>query len=297
MRVLVLTMMLIVLVAAAATLYLQWEKREPQPSEPAPADGPPTAQAPAGPRYPIPVPSTQDGTTTPPPSLVQTPGGTPSSPPESSVEPLPALNTSNTVVTQLLSGIFGEQTLSALFSSDEFIRRFVITVDNLPNPKLPRQNLLFKRVAGPFQVNGAGDELSISPDNAARYVPYVDLAMRVETRRLVSLYVRLYPLFQEAYAEISTPNAYFNDRLVEVIDHLLETPVVEEPLRITQPKVLYQYADPALERLSAGQKALLRMGAANAMQIKAKLSELRAALTGAAWESTRHAAPPAVSAE
>jgi len=46
-----------------------------------------------------------------------------------------------------------------------------------------------------------------------------------------------------------------------------------------QPKVFYVYADPKLEALSAGQKILLRMGSANAEQIKAKLREIRQALT------------------
>jgi len=46
-----------------------------------------------------------------------------------------------------------------------------------------------------------------------------------------------------------------------------------------QPKVFYEYADPKLEVLSAGQKILLRMGSANAEQIKAKLREIRQALT------------------
>jgi hypothetical protein len=39
---------------------------------------------------------------------------------------------------------------------------------------------------------------------------------------------------------------------------------------------MYQFADPKLEELSAGQKLLLRMGPANAAIIKVKLHELRA---------------------
>jgi hypothetical protein len=44
--------------------------------------------------------------------------------------------------------------------------------------------------------------------------------------------------------------------------------------------VLYEFADPALERRSAGQKLLLRSGPENERAIKAKLGEIRAALTG-----------------
>jgi hypothetical protein len=39
--------------------------------------------------------------------------------------------------------------------------------------------------------------------------------------------------------------------------------------------VFYQYADPQLEALSAGQKLLLRMGPDNSAVIRKKLAELR----------------------
>src|SRR6185369_8627545 len=72
---------------------------------------------------------------------------------------------------------------------------------------------------------------------------------------------------------------YFNDRLVEVIDHLLQTPDVRGPIPLKQGKVFYEYADPALEARSAGQKLLLRMGPQNEAVIKGKLKELRVYVT------------------
>ena len=71
------------------------------------------------------------------------------------------------------------------------------------------------------------------------------------------------------------PNAYFNDRAVEVIDHLLETPTPDQPILLVRPHVLYEYADPELAALSSGQKLLLRMGAEHADKIKAVLRGLR----------------------
>jgi hypothetical protein len=98
---------------------------------------------------------------------------------------------------------------------------------------------------------------------------------------LVAVYVRFYPLFQQQYEELGYPGKYFNDRLVEVIDHLLAAPEVQGPIRVTQPKVLYEFADPKLEALSAGQKIMVRMGAENAVKVKAKLREIRSALVSA----------------
>ena len=41
-----------------------------------------------------------------------------------------------------------------------------------------------------------------------------------------------------------------------------------------QPSVLYKYADDRLEKLSAGQKLLIRMGVDNATVVKGKLREI-----------------------
>lgn len=274
-------------VAASGAAYLYWQdpKRD-IPATPIPADPvtPPSPAATPRPRFPIPVPSPEEATREPvtgtSPDAELTPPPAEDVPPE----PLPALNESTRPITEVLGGMFTAETLNAVFNTEEFVRRFVLTVDTLPNAKLPRQNLLFKRVPGAFQVDGTGEERVIAAANAQRYAPYVQLAQRIETQRLVNIYQRFYPLFQEAYVELGNPNAYFNDRVVEVIDHLLDTPAVDAPLRVVQPKVFFQYADPELERLSAGQKALLRMGSANAAQIKAKLREVRAALTGSGGE-------------
>jgi len=112
------------------------------------------------------------------------------------------------------------------------------------------------------------------------------LAETVDIRRAVDLYVRMYPLLQSSYEELGYPKRYFNDRLVAVIDQMLATPVREEPLKLEltdvkgpipseRPWVRYQYVDPELESLSAGQKILLRVGPVNARRLKAKLAEIR----------------------
>ena len=133
---------------------------------------------------------------------------------------------------------------------------------------------------GGLKVAGDGAVRFLDPDNELRYAAYVRLAERVSSAGLVAAYVRLYPLFQSAYDELGYPSAYFNDRLVAVIDHLLEAPEVVGPVRVLQPKVRYVFESPALERLSAGQKLMVRMGVDNARRVKAKLRDLRGRLAG-----------------
>jgi Protein of unknown function (DUF3014) len=89
---------------------------------------------------------------------------------------------------------------------------------------------------------------------------YMQLATGIDSTKLVALYIRFYPLFQQAYEDLGYPKAYFNDRVVEVIDHLLAAPEVPAQTKLVQPKVFYQFADPDLETRSAGQKILMRIG-------------------------------------
>ena len=49
---------------------------------------------------------------------------------------------------------------------------------------------------------------------------------------------------------------------------------------LVQPRVLYQFADPQMEALSAGEKLLIRMGPENARKVKEMLREVRRTLTG-----------------
>jgi hypothetical protein len=96
----------------------------------------------------------------------------------------------------------------------------------------------------------------------------------------VAGYRRLYPQLQKAYEDLGYPNGYLNDRVVDVIDHLLETPEAPGPLLLEQPKVLYRFADADLESRSAGQKLLLRMGVDHARVVKEKLRAVRALIVG-----------------
>ena len=63
------------------------------------------------------------------------------------------------------------------------------------------------------------------------------------------------------------------------LDNLLDAPDINEPIKLVQPKVMYEFADPVLEARSAGQKIMIRMGSENAAKVKAKLREIRHEVT------------------
>lgn len=198
----------------------------------------------------------------------------------STEEPLPPLGESDAAMQDTLAELFTRKSAVEFFYLKEIVRRFVVTVDNLPRKKVPMQYRLFKPVPGKFLVTGEGENFLASPDNYRRYTPYVFLTNAVDTRKLVAVYVRFYPLFQQEYQNLGYPKGYFNDRLVEAIDDLLAAPDVPGRIKLVRPNVLYQFADPNLEDLSAGQKIMIRLGSENAARIKARLRDFRRELTG-----------------
>jgi len=198
----------------------------------------------------------------------------------SSGKPLPLPGESDAAMQDVLAGLFTGKLAEELFDLKEIVRRFVVTVDNLPRKKVSMRYRLFKPVLGKFLVTGEGENFLASPDNYRRYSSYVWLAEAVDTRKLVAVYVHFYPLFQQEYQNLGYPKGYFNDRLVEAIDDLLAAPDIPGRIKLVRPNVLYQFADPNLEDLSAGQKIMIRLGGENAARIKARLRDVRRELTG-----------------
>jgi hypothetical protein len=239
---------IVVVLAAGAALYVGRHHKEPVDAAPAAATVVPPAAAPSlPPNYPI--------------------------EPTATNKPLPSLDSSDSPLQESLAEIYG-RSLEEFLVPKDLIRHLVVTIDNLPRRKTAVPHWPLKPTAGKFTVTDNNDP-TLSADNAARYAPLIKLIQSSDTAQVVAVYKQYYPLFQQAYVDLGYPNGYFNNRLIEVIDHLLATPELNGEVKLTQPSVFYEYADPTLEERSAGQKLLMRMGNGNAATVKAKLRELR----------------------
>ncbi len=210
-------------------------------------------------------------------------------------EPLPDLADSDPVFVAALESLLPAGTAKDLLQPENAIRRWVVTIDSLPKSSLSQRLRPVSRLNDSLAAEAAGDQYVLSPANYARYEPYFAVAEQLDPAAIVGVYRRFYPLFQQVYAEVIDPKGYFNDRLIAVIDHLLATPEVTAPVLLVRPSVMYQFADPALEALSAGQKTLLRMGPENAQRSKRILRELRSSLvegdTSASQRERQDASP------
>jgi len=191
---------------------------------------------------------------------------------------LPTLDDSDAFFLLEIGLAFGP-TIESLLLRDGIIDRLVTSVDNLPRRELPEKIRPVGRIQVAFATD-AGDDgaLLLGESSYARYEGLVAQLYYADTDTAFDTYQRFYPLFQQAYERLGYPNAYFNDRLVEVIDHLIATPIPEGPIVLVRPNVLYEFADPELEALSSGQKLLLRIGPNNAATLKRVLEKFRSRL-------------------
>lgn len=195
---------------------------------------------------------------------------------------LPDLDASDGAILAALAQALAGSPFERVVVREGVVRKFVATVDNIPRKTLAVQLRSLAPVPGLLATDRPEGRLTLGAANAARYDELMRVVEAADPRTLVGLYVRHYPLFQQAYRELGYPNGYFNDRLVAAIDSLVATPDIDGPIWLVQPRVLYEFADPGLEGLPAGQKTLLRMGSDRAARVKAKLREVRALVASGA---------------
>ena len=133
-----------------------------------------------------------------------------------------------------LADLVGHKAMDTFFQTDDFPRRLVATVDNLGRAHAPAHLWPINPTAGRFTVEERKDGPIIAADNSLRYTAFVLLIETISVERAVDLYVRAYPALQQAFEDLGYPKMYFNDRVLAVINQLLETPDGSYPIKVEQ---------------------------------------------------------------
>jgi len=188
--------------------------------------------------------------------------------------PLPPLHESDEAIRHDMAEIVGADPLAEYLVKNQVISRLVATIDSLTSRQVAPQMNPIKSADGDLMVDTDGEALVLSAQNFARYDGFVALVQNTNTDILLGFYQYYLPLFQIAWEE-NGGQGQFNDRLIEVIDHLLETPDVPGPVYLTKYEAVYLFEEPELEAMTAGQKVLVRMGSVNAEVVKQKLTEIK----------------------
>ena len=188
---------------------------------------------------------------------------------------LPRLDESDAFVRERLGALSGDAEWGAWLAADGLVRRFVAAVSAVSEGKSPRQVLDRIAIRGPFTARPRGGRLVVDASSFARYDRVAAVLAALDAKAARPLWRLLRPLAGQAWAEIAPPGDSLDAALARALDHLLATPLPPAEVEVYLDGVLYRYADPEYESLTAAQKHLFRMGQVNAARVQAALRGLR----------------------
>jgi len=194
------------------------------------------------------------------------------------VAPLPILDNSDSMVFASVKQLFTDK-FTPLFIKKEMIRNLVVFIDNVARGELVTRFSPLQKPSEHFNVFTLDNVIYLDTKSYNRYNQYAQLFDTIQVIPSVKEYRRLQSLFDEAYQEIGYPDGKFEDKLLEAIEVINDTPIIGEPIALVSPSVVYKFADADLEALPAAQKLLIRMGPDNTLKIQAKLKQIKQALT------------------
>jgi len=192
--------------------------------------------------------------------------------------PLPPLAESDPAVRDLARTISPRPDVEEWLSATGLVQRLVAVVDDVAEGVTPRPLLLPIAPSGPFVTVTRGDRVYVDPESYARYDEVAAAFASLDPDACAEVYRRLAPLIDEAYRDLGRPERRFADALARAIARLLATPVVDGEVELRPLVTTHAFADRDLEKLSAAQKQLLRMGPQNVRAIQAHLREIAGAL-------------------
>ena len=220
----------------------------PMPPEPAPVG---RAQPPAEPVSPV-EPRAPEACVEPPPAPLP---------------PLPPLGQSDAAVAGEVGGCV-DGLAPAWVAQEDLLRRAATVLSGAAAGRVPRRQLAFMAITGPFEVVERNGVAHLDPGSYRRYERFVDIVTCVPPGRAVDVIDRFEPLLTEALAALGDGGPDVRARVQALLERVLSVPIPSGFVPLTRPNVLYEYADPSLEALDDFQKQLLRMGPANLARLQ-----------------------------
>jgi hypothetical protein len=197
--------------------------------------------------------------------------------PEVEAIELPPLDSTDALVRRLVSSLSSHPRVLTWLATGGLIRNFVVGVENISMGRSPAARLRALRPAAPFRPTQRGEDVVVDPASYDRYRPLAGAVESIDPQEAARVYATLKPRLEDAYRELGHPGSF--DRALErAIVELLKVPVLEGNAVIVPKGALYIYEERGIERLTAAQKQVERLGPQNVRIIQAKLGEFARAL-------------------
>ncbi|WP_354625509.1 DUF3014 domain-containing protein [Psychromonas sp. MME2] len=192
--------------------------------------------------------------------------------------PLPTIEESDPFTLNIIEQLLATTEQSKLFAKQDIINNIVVFISNLSQGELLHKFSPVNKPSDKFTVIEDDGKLYLNPQSYRRYDSYITLMSHLDTDAVVTQYHLLSPLLEQVYGEVGHPQQTFKNALSDAIDILLAAPIIEEPIALIYPSVMYKFADEKLENLPAAQKLMIRMGPENSRKLKEKLRQVQSAL-------------------
>ena len=184
----------------------------------------------------------------------------------------------DSMLRQELAATGTDSIMSKLMSNERPINVSAAFIDGLGRGVILKKLLPGDPPKQAFSVVEEGEVIYISPSSYQRYDSYTDTRTALDSKRLVSSFHALRPMYEQAFQYLGLDPGDFDNTIIRALDQVLATPEIIEPIALQPKSVVYIFADPALENLPAVQKQLLRMGPDNISRIKQQARALREGL-------------------
>lgn len=192
---------------------------------------------------------------------------------------LPPLDQMDGFLRPLLAALSSSPQLARWLATDDLIRQLAAAIDQAADGNSPARD--FKVLAPDTRLTTAGKPTlrTIDPNSYRRYDALVTAVTSIDASAVAKIYRTIRPRLNQAYQSMGNPNRDVDNALRNAIDIMLDTPVVEDPIRLVEGDgASWAYADRKLEALLPTQKQLVRMGSANAEKLLTWLGALKNAL-------------------
>jgi hypothetical protein len=192
---------------------------------------------------------------------------------------LPPLDQMDGFLRPLLAALSTRPELARWLATDDLIRQIAAAIDRASTGASPARDFRLIAPAGKFTVGRRGTTRIIDPANYRRYSGLVATINSIDPETVATIYQTIRPRLNEAYRAMGNPGRDVDAALQLVLDTLLDTPLVSDPIAIVEGEgARWNFADPDVEALVPIQKQLLRMGPAHADTLLVWLQSFRAAL-------------------
>ena len=191
---------------------------------------------------------------------------------------LPTLDSSDSLVRDIVSQHQSSEGLSNWLSLDDLIRRSASFMDGLARGSISEKIFPLGSPEGTFTTHRQGDVIWLNAGNYERYDDVISILLKIDMEKMAQFFHKVRPLLESAFAELGYRPRQMDGIILQTIDNILTTPLIVEPLKLTRDSVAYKFADPELESLMPLQKQLLRAGPENTRRIQQQAKVLRQAL-------------------